>query len=144
MLNSSRALAFSNVEADDIRVLARVMHRIAGECAEMGSEIARVGEALSDGLPNRETHLVEFQAFDRLSQNAHAQARLVAHLARQILLGTCTERDIVNQIEEIPLPDIRARMRQTVRNDCAPVIDVADEEAVFWTEQLEMDGGAGS
>lgn len=138
--SSARATAAEN---DDVRRLSRILHGIAGEFSAMGTEIARIGDALSDSISNSAEHVVQLQAFDRLAQNAHSQARLIAHLARSILVGEHSASDVLGQIAEIPIPDVRRRLLHALED--SPPAHAADleEDPVFWTaEPPELCAGA--
>src|ERR1700761_7156183 len=92
MSNSSSASIrpiLSGCSDESARTRARVLAGVAWECATLANEIAQLGAALSaerDFL-DAPARIMQLQSFDRLTQSAHAQAQIVAHVAREILVG---------------------------------------------------------
>jgi len=121
---------------EDARRLSRILHGVASEFSAMGSEIARIGDALSDSISNNAAHVVQFQAFDRLAQNAHSQARLIAHLARSVLVGEHSASDVLGQIEEIPIPEVRRRLLHALEGSSPIHAAELEEDPVFWAADL--------
>lgn len=98
----------------------RLLEALAAECAQLGTDVAQLGEAVSGGHAT----LVTLQGFDRLSQSAASLARLLER--------TCaTRRDIVHCIDQVPLPAIRQRLRAAL--DLDGVITETDD-TVIWLE----------
>ncbi len=76
-------------------------------------------------------NVVRMQSFDRLMQNAHAQACLLAHIARLLLSGSATDREsLLLAIDGVPLPETRERLRRAVGIERTEYT-VTDDE--FWS-----------
>ena len=115
-------------------ITGKLLASIAHECSAIGSEIARLGAALSPLISSAHDRsgILELQTFDALAQNAHAQAALIAHLTRALLLGqTISMEDIAKQLEGVPLPSVRHRMHLAVGAYSRPGV-AADDDATFW------------
>jgi len=125
------------------RLIVHLLHGIAHECTMIGSEIARVGAALSPLVVAAEKNggLRELQAFDALAQNAHTQAALIAHLAGILLLGCDLSMEVaLAQLEGIPLPAVRERMREAVGARAAPACMPDDsDDTTLWLSPLASD-----
>lgn len=97
--------------------MGRALAAIAAECAALGREIEDTGSALSGGTPlaDAAARNLQMQAFDRLSQGAHALSQMTAFLARHIYAGeACSLADISDIVDHMPLPDVRKRFKLAV------------------------------
>ena len=139
MSNSSELLAVPLFPAEDgSRFLARILAGIAFECAAMANEIADLGARISapdtpvDGASEM---IVRLQSFDRITQSAHAQAQIIAHVARDLLMARSSDRDsMLSMIDGIPLYDVRARLRESISG--LPMHSASQDcgEAEVWSE----------
>lgn len=94
-------------------LLTQLLGGIAQECSAIGTAISRVGDGLSGALTDADMSrvMLECQAFDRLSQIAHAQARLIEHVGRLLLNGTAaSSADLITAIGDVPTYDVRQRL----------------------------------
>lgn len=120
MSSSSSALAYPLLPGcsdESARIRARMLAGVAWETAAIGSEISLLGATLSaDGVALDDGHRMQhLQAFDRLAQWAHAQAQLVAHLAREILMERPSDvTQMLELVDSIPLYDVRTRLREAL------------------------------
>ena len=136
--SSEAALAAPLLEAEDgLRLSAKVLAGIAFECAAMANEISELGATISGGrsLPELtpEAMMIRLQAFDRITQCAHAQAQVIAHVARDLLMGRRSDRDyILSVIDDIPLYDVRARLRESISGMPMHDADIAAGDAEVW------------
>ena len=102
---------------DSARTRARVLAGIAWECATLANQIADLGATLSTQptLPEEPVHMIQLQAFDRLTQCAHAQAQIIAHVAREIMISRPSDAgQMLELIDAIPLHDVRMRLREAL------------------------------
>jgi len=103
--------------------LTLLLAGIAKECSSIGTAISDVGDELSGAISKNDmtTVMLECQAFDRLAQVAHAQARLIAHIGRMLLEGKFASNDeLLSVIEDVPTFDVRQRLRAAI--GIAPVV----------------------
>lgn len=121
--------------AESVHLLVRILVAIAHECSTVGCDISQLGDALSETLvSDTGHHMVQFQSFDALTQNAHAQAKLIAHIARLLLLGReVSMHEILMQIADVPLPAVRQRLCQAIGASVAE----ADDETALWFEDTD-------
>jgi len=116
------------------RMGARILRGIAKECSLLGNEIADIGDCLSAGT-KPSAHGAELQSFDRLSQTAHALARLAVHLARLSLDHEFDVGALNEQVDEIPLAAVRDRMRSAIAGRSAAPEPERDDGIVLWVHQ---------
>ena len=120
MSRSSNAAALPMLPGssdDPARTRARILAGIAWECAAMGREIAELGDALSEDRMaiGDSARMENMQAFDRLTQAAHAQAQILAHIARDILMERSTDSpEMLELINSVPIHDVRMRLREAL------------------------------
>ncbi|MBS0471278.1 MAG: hypothetical protein JSR60_09420 [Proteobacteria bacterium] len=135
MSSSSEAIAIVPAQ-DDSRLLSRALAAVAWEISSLANEVSDLGASLSETAFIREDAdvMMRFQAFDRLTQNAHAQAQLIAHIARQLLLRNNRDRsELLALVEDIPVHDVKVRMRESVgavRSRAVPEAGAID----FWDD----------
>ena len=135
---SERALSAPLLPAEDgVRLSAKILAGIAFECAAMANEIADLGATISGGksLPELtpQAMMMRLQAFDRITQCAHAQAQVIAHVARDLLMGRQSDRDyILTVIDDIPLYDVRARLRESISGMAMHEPDTSGGDAEVW------------
>jgi hypothetical protein len=94
---------------------ASLLAGMAAEWRLLAADIARLAEtACNVTAPDAQT-LVKLQAFDSLSQNVEAQARLL-----QALAGDCDRSRLQALLEDHPLPGVRARLKASLGLAAAP------------------------
>ena len=123
---------------DDRRCLARILAGIAHECSLLGNDVSRIGDVLSDLIAGTAggAEARELQGFDALAQNAHAQAKLIAHLTRVVLQGRGGSlNELIDQIEDVPLAGARRRLRAAIGAP-ASAARTDDDEVELWMEEL--------
>lgn len=103
----------------------RLFHAVAQECRIMAAEIAWLGGLVSGGTADA----VSLQSFDFLSQHAQAQALLVAQLG-MLHEGGSTREEFLALVDTIPLPVVRARLRQAL--DVTEDLPADDGDLVLW------------
>ncbi len=122
------------------QLLAQALGGIADECSCLSLEIAELGGRLSEMEvgANKLVGVKEMQEFDRLTQNAHAQARLISYLARIVLGEAQIDRPgLVVQIDGVPLAEVRQRLKMAIGEQLE--VDAADDD-MFW--EIEPEPGA--
>jgi len=139
MSSSSELLAAPLFPMEDgARLLARILAGIAFECAAMANEIADLGASISgvDVVSGTEpAMIVRLQAFDRITQSAHAQAQIIAHVARDLLMVRAPDRDyMLSMIDGIPLYDVRARLRESISGLPMPSGLQANDDPEVWSD----------
>ena len=78
----------------------RLLAALARECADLGEAICTLGDRVTAG----DAGIADLQGFDAQSQAAHALCAL--------LDGLCgSRRDFVRQVDQVPLPGMRRRLR---------------------------------
>lgn len=95
--------------------VAQLLRGFATEASTLGEEITRVGDAISGAAVASEdvTRMVEFQFFDLLAQNAHAQARVMARMAELLLSGSHTGGAEMREVlADMPIVAVKARLHQ--------------------------------
>lgn len=103
---------------DEPRLLAKILAGVAFECAAMANDIAELGAHISGsdtGTTADTQQMIRLQAFDRITQSAHAQAQIIAHVARDLLTRRAPDREyLLSMVDGIPLYDVRARLRESI------------------------------
>ncbi len=113
--------------------IQRLLEGIAQECSVLGGAIAQIGDDISGELSAHDAApmIAKFQAFDMLSQNAHAQARLLAHITGLLCHGpAASQQDLLHLVEDMPIHDVRHRLRKVlgIEQDVPP----PDDDAEIW------------
>lgn len=140
---SSSSNPAASRHADPARLLARLLVAIAQECSLIGHDVAQLGGGLSDVLAadKNKFDIVRLQSFDALAQNAHAQAKLTAHIARHLLLGhDVSLADILEQIQDVPLPAVRQRLNKAIGGTHA--VAETDDDMTLWIHDVVENGTA--
>jgi hypothetical protein len=91
-------------------LLADLLAALASEWAQIGAEIAGLGEDLA---ATRDS-VVAMQGFDALSQNAETQGRLLAQLSVLARGRTLSRPDVMRIVDHLPLPAVRRRLLAAV------------------------------
>jgi hypothetical protein len=120
----------SNSSSDPDNAIVRFLEGISRECTELGNDMATLGDFVSGSMVEAASPEVMFQlqAFDRLSQNAHAQARLLARIARFVLEdGEVSLAELSGLADDVPIHDARARLRQAINPLAAPPPSADDD-----------------
>ncbi|HWA89418.1 MAG TPA: hypothetical protein VG889_05245 [Rhizomicrobium sp.] len=125
--------------SSDLRDVAHLLVAIASECSAIGGEISQLGDLISESAAVADPGLIRLQSFDRITQNAHAQAGLIAHIVRVLLAGQAPDtNDLIRAIENMPLPEVRARLKHALGRRVEHVEATEDE---IWTASLHATAG---
>lgn len=98
-------------------LLTQFLGGIAQECSAIGTAISKVGDDLSGALTEQDMTrvMLECQAFDKLSQIAHAQARLIEHVGRLLTMGgPASSEELVSAIDDVPTFEVRKRLCEAI------------------------------
>lgn len=98
----------------------RLLETLADESARLGAEVAQLGDAVTGGTAT----VMVLQGFDALSQAAYALARVLERLC-------ATRLEILDRIEQVPLPAMRHRLRAALDPEMAAA---PDDGAAIWLE----------
>ena len=111
----------SDVCSDAWRI--RLLDALAEECARLGTQIARLGDAVTAGDADSVTR----QGFDAQSQTAHGLCGVLG-----LLCGS--RREVSSQVARLPLPAMRQRLRVALDRDHVPAADDPGD-TVIWLEE---------
>ena len=129
--------------SDHRSVAARLVDAISGECAKLSEDIEHLGARLSDdGGKGGNAWIKALQQFDRLSQHARAQAKLLSHLLRLMNDETPSEEVLRAVIAEVPLPETRHRLEAALGLPDKS-LSILSHEPEFWpVESSEAESAA--
>lgn len=99
---------------------------VTGEINALASDIVRLGEMLADNSEGSEgkRHVGDLQAFDLISQNALAQARLLDEIGRKIRSKDQDDiRSLLLLIAAVPFHNSRQRLEAALNNE-EPVVSL--------------------
>lgn len=122
----------SNSSDRHASVAARLVDAISSECAKLSEDIEQLGSRLSDnGGEGGSAWIRALQHFDRLSQHARAQSRLLSHLLRLMNEETPGEDVLRAVIAEVPLPETRHRLEVALGLP-DKALSLVSHEPEFW------------
>ena len=117
MSSCSEKTVHAPKESRERNLLTHLLGGIAQECSAIGNAISKVGDDLSGALTAADMTrvMLECQAFDKLSQIAHAQARLIEHVGRLLMTGgPASSDDLISAIEGVPTFEVRKRLCEAI------------------------------
>jgi hypothetical protein len=126
----------------DREAIFAMLDGIGNELQMVGSEILRLGEALSE-LMDAPLDFSQMQSFDALSQNTLAQARLIIDLARLARDESVSSTTLLGLIEDVPFLSVRQRLRAAIGHPADQIDEeLTDDDAVALWQTLVEDGQA--
>jgi hypothetical protein len=128
----------ADIGTELLPMLVQILEGLSSEWLAVGTEIVRVGDAVTDIAMNGKGKfsVTQLQSFDILSQNAHAQAALMKGLSRLIAAGEGCATGVCALVESIPLPEVRRRLREAMGAATPAIADAAAEDVEFWEAEL--------
>jgi len=114
--------------------MSSLLDAIADELARTASDVAKLGELLSDDMIKQErlSGTYDLQAFDTFSQAVQAQANLLKRLAEA---GADWSRSQVTaMIEDVPFSQVRRRLKRAACGASAETLlpDEPNDTEVSW------------
>ncbi len=112
--------------------LADLLDAVAAEWRAIGHDVANLGALVSGVTVVSDAQIGQFQAFDSLSQSAHAQAKVIAAAADFCREGPLATAQIMTAVDRVPLPAMRHRLRLAALGHTGPMPDEDDD--IVWLD----------
>lgn len=109
--------------------LVALLEAVSGEVSVVAQDIIQLGDALAGDTGTAGSE--DLQAFDLISQNAVAQARLLREISRKIAVGETHADSLLPLIEAVPFHKSRLRLMaalagKDLRAECTELPEPVD------------------